>query len=104
MKTPMLKISPIVRNRGFASALTFIAGLAATQLIAAPGEWHSLSVPLGAPVRNTRLHQQPRPISAPASVTGEAVQLEGRIEPWPARQPRPISAAPKWGGLERPTM
>jgi hypothetical protein len=104
MKTRMLKISPIVRNSGFAAALASIAGLAATQLMAAPGVWNSLSVPIGAPVRNTRLHQQPRPDSAPASITGEAVQLDGTIESWPARQPRPISAAPKWAGLERPAM
>ncbi|HEY4260734.1 MAG TPA: hypothetical protein VGM98_11265 [Schlesneria sp.] len=104
MKTRMPKISPIVQNSGFAAALTFIAGLAATQLMAAPGVWNSLSVPIGAPIRNTRLHQQPRPDSAPASITGEAVQLDGTIEPWPARQPRPISAAPKWAGLERSAM
>jgi hypothetical protein len=104
MKTRTLSIKSTLRNTGFAAALASIGGLAATQLMAASGVWSSLNVPIGAPVRNTRLHQQPKPISAPASITGEAVQLDGTIESWPARQPRPISAAPKWAGLERPAM
>ena len=104
MRIRIPSISSTLRNIGVAGALASIAGVAASQLMAAQGVWNSRSVPIGAPVRNTRLHQQPRPASAPASITGEAVQFDGTIESWPAHQPRPISAAPKWAGLERPAM
>lgn len=87
-----------------AATVPVLAGVAATRLKAATGEWRSLTVSAGAPVRNTRLHQQPRPESAPVSINGEGVELLGTIEAWPARQPRPISAAPKWTGAERPAL
>jgi hypothetical protein len=48
------------------------------------------------PARNQRLHQQPRPASAPTAPGGYAVELTGTIEPFPIpRQPRPASAAPR---------
>lgn len=67
------------------------------QSVASQGEWISLSrSETDAPIRNSRLNQQPRPVSAPVTCNGDPARLTGEIEPWPApRQPRPLSAAPK---------
>lgn len=96
--------TPTIRTIALVVAIATVGGIVISELKAATGEWTSLTVPIGAPIRNTRLHQQPRPVSAPAAVTGDAVQLIGTIESWPVRQPRPISASPKWSGTERPQM
>lgn len=64
--------------------------------IAGTGEWSTAPGSKAQPTRNMRLRQQPLPPSAPVSAVGNAVELTGTIESWPAaRQPRPVSAAPK---------
>ncbi|MFO1044747.1 MAG: hypothetical protein U0941_23490 [Planctomycetaceae bacterium] len=75
------------------------AAVSVHQAAATTDGWVSTSAVLGSkPARTVRI-QQPRPESAPTAPDGYAVELTGTIEFSPIpRQPRPLSAAPRWYG------
>ncbi len=105
MSLQYLTVGSMFRRIAIAVAVmtAFVASLSIQQAVATTDGWISTSAAVGSkPARTVRI-QQPRPESAPTAPDGYAVELTGTIEFSPIpRQPRPLSAAPRWFGDQGP--